>query len=387
MRLGLAISMSSSAPASCNACSRASSADAPLEPLLAKVSQMILSTNSNARIVADSIRLTNINSQAIDLEARLTADSLRLAVDTADLAAFKQKVQADSTAINNQFLTVSSKILTDSLAQATQITNSNARIVADSIRLTNINSQAIDLEARLTADSLRLVADTADLAAFKQKVQTDSSSTRSKILTDSTALALEISKNAQDVIDSTAAVRAALVDSTSVLRALISGSGDGDSLWNHIVTDVIELNGNYISNDGDAEGILVDNDGKIGLGTAPLSTSTVAINEDSEEDALNVIQSSSQSQRYAVKAEVRAYDRLFLDEAPDSHKEKDYMDFINPNSLEIINAFVEPSLQTAKIGERFQFQRLGYFNVDDDATSENLVFNKTVGLRDSWAKK
>ncbi|WP_237274339.1 glutamine--tRNA ligase/YqeY domain fusion protein [Tenacibaculum ovolyticum] len=93
------------------------------------------------------------------------------------------------------------------------------------------------------------------------------------------------------------------------------------------------------------------------------------------------------SVKHAVKAEVRAYDRLFLDEAPDSHKEKDYMDFVNPNSLEKITAFVEPSLQTAKVGEQFQFQRLGYFNVDDDSTSENLVFNKTVGLRDNWAKK
>lgn len=91
--------------------------------------------------------------------------------------------------------------------------------------------------------------------------------------------------------------------------------------------------------------------------------------------------------KHAVKAEVRAYDRLFLDEAPDSHKDKDFMEFINPDSLEIITAFVEPSLQTAKIGERFQFQRLGYFNVDDDATSDKLVFNKTVGLRDSWANK
>jgi glutaminyl-tRNA synthetase len=90
------------------------------------------------------------------------------------------------------------------------------------------------------------------------------------------------------------------------------------------------------------------------------------------------------SVKHAVKAEVRAYDRLFLDEAPDSHKDKDYMEFINPNSLEIITAFVEPSLQSAKIGERFQFQRLGYFNVDDDSTSDHLVFNKTVGLRDSW---
>ena len=90
------------------------------------------------------------------------------------------------------------------------------------------------------------------------------------------------------------------------------------------------------------------------------------------------------SAKHAIKAEVRAYDRLFLNEAPDAHKDKDFMEFVNPNSLEIITAFVEPSLQSAKIGERFQFQRLGYFNVDDDSTSEKLVFNKTVGLRDSW---
>jgi glutaminyl-tRNA synthetase len=91
--------------------------------------------------------------------------------------------------------------------------------------------------------------------------------------------------------------------------------------------------------------------------------------------------------KHAVKAEVRAYDRLFSDEAPDSHKDKDFMEFLNPNSLEKITAYVEPSLQEAKIGDRFQFQRLGYFNVDDDSTAENLVFNKTVGLRDNWAKK
>lgn len=90
---------------------------------------------------------------------------------------------------------------------------------------------------------------------------------------------------------------------------------------------------------------------------------------------------------HAVKAEVRAYDRLFSDEAPDSHKDKDFMEFLNPNSLETIEAYVEPSLRTAKIGDRFQFQRLGYFAVDNDSTSENLVFNKTVGLRDSWTKK
>ncbi|MFD2551503.1 glutamine--tRNA ligase/YqeY domain fusion protein [Bizionia sediminis] len=91
--------------------------------------------------------------------------------------------------------------------------------------------------------------------------------------------------------------------------------------------------------------------------------------------------------KHAVKAEVRQYDRLFLDEAPDSHADKDFMSFINPNSLQVVNAFVEPSLLDAKIGDRFQFQRLGYFNVDDSSTQAHLVFNKTVGLRDTWAKQ
>lgn len=91
---------------------------------------------------------------------------------------------------------------------------------------------------------------------------------------------------------------------------------------------------------------------------------------------------------HAIPAEVRLYDRLFTDEAPDSHKDKDFKEFINPDSLKIIdNAFVEPSLKPAKIGDCFQFQRLGYFNVDDDSTSDKLVFNRTVPLRDSWAKQ
>ena len=91
--------------------------------------------------------------------------------------------------------------------------------------------------------------------------------------------------------------------------------------------------------------------------------------------------------KHAIQAEVRLYDRLFTDEAPDSHKDKDFKEFINPNSLKIINnAYVEPSLKSAKIGERFQFQRLGYFNIDDDSKPEHLVFNRTVPLRDSWAK-
>jgi glutaminyl-tRNA synthetase len=93
------------------------------------------------------------------------------------------------------------------------------------------------------------------------------------------------------------------------------------------------------------------------------------------------------SVEHAIPAEVRVYDRLFNDESPDGHKEKDFMEFLNPDSLNVVNAFVEPSLKQAMIGEQFQFQRLGYFNVDYDSTSDKLVFNKTVGLRDSWAKK
>lgn len=91
--------------------------------------------------------------------------------------------------------------------------------------------------------------------------------------------------------------------------------------------------------------------------------------------------------QHAIKAEVREYDRLFMDEAPDSHQDKDFMEFLNPNSLKTITAFVEPSLAEANVGDRYQFQRLGYFNVDEDTTSDTLVFNKTVGLRDTWAKQ
>ncbi|RXJ52907.1 glutamine--tRNA ligase/YqeY domain fusion protein [Gelidibacter gilvus] len=91
--------------------------------------------------------------------------------------------------------------------------------------------------------------------------------------------------------------------------------------------------------------------------------------------------------KHAVKAEVREYDRLFMHESPDTHPEKDFMEFLNPNSLKLITAYVEPSLKDAEVNERFQFQRLGYFSVDKDTTAEKLVFNKTVGLRDSWAKE
>jgi glutaminyl-tRNA synthetase len=89
---------------------------------------------------------------------------------------------------------------------------------------------------------------------------------------------------------------------------------------------------------------------------------------------------------HAKEAEVRIYDRLFTHENPDGNKEVDFKEYINPESLKVITGFVEPSLQTSKELDHFQFQRLGYFCVDRDSLSEKLVFNKTVGLRDTWAK-
>ncbi len=90
--------------------------------------------------------------------------------------------------------------------------------------------------------------------------------------------------------------------------------------------------------------------------------------------------------KHAVEAEVREYDRLFLHEAPDSQTE-DFSTFVNPNSLKVRTAFVEPHIKDARVGTQFQFQRIGYFNVDKDTSATRLVFNKTVGLRDAWAKK
>ncbi len=93
------------------------------------------------------------------------------------------------------------------------------------------------------------------------------------------------------------------------------------------------------------------------------------------------------SANHALEAEVRLYDRLFTDESPDTHKGKDFLEFINPNSLKTVTAYVEPSLKDAKNEDKFQFQRIGYFTVDKDSTDEKLVFNRTVGLKDAWEEK
>ena len=89
----------------------------------------------------------------------------------------------------------------------------------------------------------------------------------------------------------------------------------------------------------------------------------------------------------AINCELRMYDRLFIPEDP-SNAEGDFKDHINPNSLEVIsNAYAEPELKKAKAGDKFQFVRKGYFCMDPDSTADNPVFNRTVGLKDSWAKE
>jgi glutaminyl-tRNA synthetase len=95
------------------------------------------------------------------------------------------------------------------------------------------------------------------------------------------------------------------------------------------------------------------------------------------------------SAAHAVKAEVRLYDRLFTEEQPDvaSGEDGDFSQFLNPGSLEVITALIEPSITTAKPGSHYQFERLGYFFADPKDSQEGKpVFNRTVGLKDSFAK-
>ena len=91
---------------------------------------------------------------------------------------------------------------------------------------------------------------------------------------------------------------------------------------------------------------------------------------------------------HALPVEVRLYDRLFTDPTPTGHEDKDYLDFYNKDSLKVSNkVFVEPSLKDAIPGQRFQFMRKGYFCLDIDSKPDHLIFNRTITLRDSWAKK
>jgi glutaminyl-tRNA synthetase len=89
----------------------------------------------------------------------------------------------------------------------------------------------------------------------------------------------------------------------------------------------------------------------------------------------------------ALSCEVRLYDRLFSDPDPDGHKEKDFLEFLNPESLKVLNnCYIEPFVQGAAPLTNYQFERLGYFNVDPDSTTGKMVFNRTVSLKDNSKK-
>lgn len=90
------------------------------------------------------------------------------------------------------------------------------------------------------------------------------------------------------------------------------------------------------------------------------------------------------SANHALPIEVRVYDRLFTHEQPDAEKETDFMEFVNKDSLKIIEGYAEPSLKNAKVEDHYQFQRIGYFTLDKDSTDDKLVFNRTVTLKDSF---
>ena len=87
-----------------------------------------------------------------------------------------------------------------------------------------------------------------------------------------------------------------------------------------------------------------------------------------------------------IPIEVREYDRLFTVESPDAEKDVDFLQFVNPNSLTVKEGFAEPALKEAKVEDKFQFQRIGYFALDRDSSTEKLIFNRTVTLKDTWAK-
>jgi glutaminyl-tRNA synthetase len=93
------------------------------------------------------------------------------------------------------------------------------------------------------------------------------------------------------------------------------------------------------------------------------------------------------SVKHAIKATVRVYDRLFTHEDPAGQKDDDFKSFLNPESLKTVEAYLEPSLANAPAGDRYQFQRLGYFVVDKSSGPDHLIFNKTVGLRDTFTKQ
>tara|TARA_A100001011_G_scaffold40406_1_gene38146 strand:- start:534 stop:1580 length:1047 start_codon:yes stop_codon:yes gene_type:complete len=129
----------------------------------------------------------------------------------------------------------------------------------------------------------------------------------------------------------------------------------------------------------DSEGTIIE----IICSYDPLSKSGSG-SEESQKKVKGTIHWVSISQAFSIK--VNLYDRLFLVEEPDKNKEEDPAQFINRESLTQVQGYVEPSVSGALFGDKFQFQRLGYFILDDKTSIGEMVFNKTVGLRDTWKK-
>ena len=145
----------------------------------------------------------------------------------------------------------------------------------------------------------------------------------------------------------------------------------------------VRLRGSYVIK---CTGIIRDSEGNITELRGTYDTETLGVNPQGYK-AKGVVHWVSEAE--SVAAEVRQYDRLFLDETPDAKREdgKGFLDLINPDSLQIFaNARAEKSLAAAQPKDHFQFEREGYFTADPDSNADKLVFNRTVSLRDSWAK-
>lgn len=144
----------------------------------------------------------------------------------------------------------------------------------------------------------------------------------------------------------------------------------------------VRLKGAYVIT---AESYDTDNDGNITTVYCTYDADTksgTGISQPRVKGTLHWVEASN-----AINAEVRLYDRLFIDEDPAGHKERDMFEFLNPDSLKILNnCKLEPSLANVVNEEKFQFQRLGYFSVDKDSKAGAIVFNRTVSLRDNWAR-
>ncbi|MEH6445450.1 MAG: glutamine--tRNA ligase/YqeY domain fusion protein [Oceanospirillaceae bacterium] len=149
-----------------------------------------------------------------------------------------------------------------------------------------------------------------------------------------------------------------------------------------VIGDFVRLRGAYVIK---AEEVIKDAQGEILEIIASIVPGTVGVNPDPEFKPRGVIHWVSAE--YAIPCELRIYDRLFTDANPDKHQDKEFIDLINPHSLKIVEqAWAEPSLQLAQVEDGYQFERTGYFVVDQDSTDEKLIFNQTLPLRDSKAK-